>query len=136
MMAGIEAPFTVEGVWQCFLLLMADNYLPHHWHSLYDVNTYFFSANDFDNMFYKADKSKLRFKQEYARSSIMKIQPVEVLPDVFIDGETAYVSIYYWNDWQGLVNEVYSFFQYREAILPNGHPTRKVIIPYDCGIRF
>ena len=136
MLACIDAPFTEEGVWQCFLLLIAGNYLPHYWHSLYGVNTYFFSANDFDHMFFEADKSKLRFRQSYAQSSIMKIQPIDILPEVFIDGDIAYVSIYYWNDWQGLVNEIYSLRQYNQSIIANGRPTRKVIVPYNCGIRF
>ena len=87
-------------------------------------------------MFFEADKSKLRFRQSYAQSSIMKIQPIDILPEVFIDGDIAYVSIYYWNDWQGLVNEIYSLRQYNQSIIANGRPTRKVIVPYNCGIRF
>lgn len=130
----VSVPFTPMGVWQAFLLNETFRFLPHFWHSSYVDRSYIFQIDDIIQI-QKRDKSEPELTQEDLQKLKEYASSDELLPKVKVDGNSAVISICYWNAWQGLIKLEIPVTK-RGRTVQFGRPTGETLIEYDCGIIF
>lgn len=130
----ISVPFTPMGVWQAFLLNEAFRFLPHFWHSSYLDRSYIFQIDDIVQI-QKRDKSEPEFNQEDLRKLNEYANSELLLPKVKVNGNSAVISVCYWNAWKGLIKLEIPVTK-RGRTVQFDRPTSEILIEYDCGIIF
>ena len=117
----VNVPYTKEGIWQLYLLHYATDYFPLGWHCNYRRKNRIFSLNDID-VIDEIDCSCYR--------------NASILPAVyFIDSNRAVVECSYFSLWSGLCRE-FVCFDRTSGFFEVTERERKVLIEYDCGIRY
>ena len=80
-------------------------------------------------------KEENRNGSKDAVEALKGIDRSKLLPSVRLEGETAYVTFSYWNDWKGLVTETEEIRRDGKTVsFQEGSKT--VLVKYDCGILY
>ena len=134
----IEVDFTPQGIWSAFQLKKSYFYRPITWSYCYNPLTTIFSAEEITSCLGNRDE-----KKQEAKNKIMQLPPLKNQVVITSDS-TAELTAYFWNDWEGLIEEkvqvkrngtsVKFIFSQEEHRLTD--MTGKVLVPYDCGIMF
>ena len=112
-------------IWQAYLLYHANAILPYFWHGGYSRRTFIFSEDDINSI------SALKNRDWTI------IAPLEeLLPSVFIlSDNTCRVVCHFWNEWQGMVRETYTY-TLKGTHIKDVEKKQEVLYPYECGILF
>ena len=130
----LTVPFDEKGVTEAWLLHMAEYFLPRFWHSNYGTSDYIFSPERVDVIIGRL-KEENRNGSKDAVEALKGIDRSKLLPSVRLEGETAYVTFSYWNDWKGLVTETEEIRRDGKTVsFQEGSKT--VLVKYDCGILY
>ena len=130
----LTVPFDEKGVTEAWLLHMAEYFLPRFWHANYGTSDYIFSPERVDVIIGRL-KEENRNGSKDAVEALKGIDRSKLLPSVRLEGETAYVTFSYWNDWKGLVTETEEIRRDGKTVsFQEGSKT--VLVKYDCGILY
>lgn len=134
----IEVDFTPQGIWSAFQLKKSYFYRPITWSYCYNPLTTIFSAEEITSCLGNRDE-----KKQEAKNKIMQLPPLKNQVVITSDS-TAELTAYFWNDWEGLIEEkvfveqdgksVRFIFYNKEK--PDPRTSYKVLVPYKCGILF
>ncbi|MBP5676984.1 MAG: carboxypeptidase regulatory-like domain-containing protein [Bacteroidales bacterium] len=92
VMPHIQVEFTPEGVWSAYQLANAFGYLPKWWHAYYYNYCGIFALDE------------VRHRSPALRDSLATTP--EIHPHVeMLNADSALVTAYWWNDWEGLTEE-------------------------------
>lgn len=91
-----------RGVWQAYLMSIAAKLLPAYWHGLYESRKNIFSQKDVENL------TLICRGLPIPDPNGIKIES-DLSPNIWINGNDAYVSCCYWNDWKGVIRETIAF---------------------------
>lgn len=134
------------GAWQAFLMYRSMHFMPKWWHAGYMGREYIFDSSSIDSLNvevkgYADEYADQEWRwglepEQYAKYKTITIDLPKI--EFNIDTQEAAITVYYWNDWSGLVKET----TYIE-ISPDGRftvdkkePEEEVLVQYDCGIQF
>lgn len=120
----VRFPFTKVGIWQAYLLSIADTVLPRGWHGGYGRRTYIFSDKALKGLHHE-ECDKLAESED-------------IIPTVTIlDENKAEVTACYWNSWRGLCVE-HVVAELKDGVINFNRPegSTKILFAYDCGIVF
>jgi hypothetical protein len=110
-------------IWQVYLLSHADTILPCFWHGGYGVRTFIFSEDDINRI--KHFKNR-----DWTVISLLE----DMLPRVMrLSDNTCQVVCHYWNEWQGMVRETYTY-TLDGVIVKDIEKKQEILYPYCCGI--
>ncbi len=90
------------GVWQAYLMSIAAKMLPAYWHGKYESRKNIFSPKDISNLTFITRDLPLPDPKDI-------IIEASLAPNIWINGNDAYVSCCYWNDWKGVIRETIVF---------------------------
>lgn len=134
----IEVDFTPQGIWSAFQLKKSYFYRPITCSYCYDALSIIFSTEEITLCLGKRNE-----KKQEAKNKIMQLLPLKNQVIITSDS-TAELTAYFWNDWQGLIEEkvfveqdgksVRFIFYNKEK--PDPRTSYKVLVPYKCGILF
>ncbi|MBR3939688.1 MAG: carboxypeptidase-like regulatory domain-containing protein [Bacteroidales bacterium] len=134
----IEVDFTPQGIWSAFQLKKSYFYRPITCSYCYDALSIIFSTEEITSCLGKRNE-----KKQEAKNKIMQLLPLKNQVIITSDS-TAELTAYFWNDWQGLIEEkvfveqdgksVRFIFYNKEK--PDPRTSYKVLVPYKCGILF
>ena len=103
------------GVWQAFLLSISLTQLPYHWHGAYRKQDLIFSNKDIIIDF---------------------TIPEEVLnPEVWLEGDMAYVRYCYFNMWEGIVRKTTALQFDKNRIVKFERIKTETLKKYNCGLK-
>ena len=127
----IEVEFTPQGIWSAYQLSHSYSYLPKYWHANYSSCCGVFSLDE------------VRRRSPALRDSLATRPEIRNRVEI-IDAEHAIVSAYWWNNWEGLYEETVFVersdrtvrFIFPEHENPAPRASKRIIVPYDCGIMF
>lgn len=120
----IEAKCDTMSVWQIYLLYTSWTILPLFGHACYNKRTYMFFKEDLDKISKNNDIDSITEQND-------------ILPEIKIEGDTAWVTCCYWSDWKGLVRETITinFVEGRRFHI-NEEVKKEFLYSYHCGIYF
>lgn len=134
----IEVDFTPQGIWSAFQLKKSYFYRPITWSYCYNPLTTIFSAEEITSCLGNRDE-----KKQEAKNKIMQLPPLKNQVVITSDS-TAELTAYFWNDWEGLIEEKVFVEQYGKSVRfifynkekPDPRTSYKVLVHYKCGILF
>lgn len=134
----IEVDFTPQGIWSAFQLKKSYFYRPITCSYCYDALSIIFSTEEITLCLGKRNE-----KKQEAKNKIMQLLPLKNQVIITSDN-TAELTAYFWNDWQGLIEEKVFVEQYGKSVRfifynkekPDPRTSYKILVPYDCGIMF
>ena len=127
----IQVAFTSEGIWSAYQLANSIYYLPKHGHDLYYDYCGIYSLDE------------IRCRSVALRDSLSTIPEIQNHVTIH-DSVHASVTAYWWNDWEGLVEETTSvervgnsvIFIFPDTRISDPRAMRRILVRYDCGIEF
>ena len=127
----IQVAFTSEGIWSAYQLANSLYYLPKFGHDLYYDHCGIYSLDE------------IRCRSVALRDSLSTIPEIQNHVTIH-DSVHASVTAYWWNDWEGLVEETTSVERVENSVIfifpdtRNSDPRamRRILVRYDCGIEF
>ncbi len=134
----IEVDFTPQGIWSAFQLKKSYFYRPITCSYCYDALSIIFSTEEITLCLGKRNE-----KKQEAKNKIMQLLPLKNQVIITSDS-TAELTAYFWNDWQGLIEEKVFVEQYGKSVRfifynkekPDPRTSYKVLVHYKCGILF
>ena len=131
LLQHIQVEFTSEGIWSAYQLANSIYYLPKHGHDLYYDYCGIYSLDE------------IRCRSIALRDSLSTIPEIQNHVTIH-DSVHASVTAYWWNDWEGLVEETTSVERVENSVIfifpdtRNSDPRamRRILVRYDCGIEF
>ena len=126
----IQAECTTASAWYIYLLTSATYLLPTFWHGEYVRREYILCEQDLKNIrgFYG--------NRIFDRLDISPIlESYDILPRVELEGNIAYVTCCYWNNWKGLIREhkIIHFFP-DGTVRIDEKGIEEMLYRYHCGI--
>lgn len=125
----VVMPKSKRAIWELYLLMNANTFLPYWWHGGYRQRVFIFDDSDF------AKIPALRYRdvsavidKGYTRSSV-EIEDCE-------GGFDAHVYCCYWNEWKGLVREHIIMKVQENRVVEYKRGADFVIFSYNCGILY
>ena len=135
----MNVEFTPEGIWSAFQLEVSGRYMLKFWHSYYGVSWQVFSVKDE----IISPLSKYDIEDSTTWNNLSIFAPIKNKVEI-IDSNNASITSYYWNEWEGLieekvhverVGETVRFIHYKRDN-PDSRTSYKVLVSYWCGIQF
>ena len=114
------------GVWQAYLLHVAQYHLPMFWHSLYGKRSYIYSIQGSYQIHIRPSKE----------SDFDKIQRTNFTPVIFHCNDKYHIATCYWSNWQGLVREHLEFSIVGNKVVDIAPVRTETLIRYNSGLRF
>jgi len=125
MALEVETEKSDMGVWHLYLLRSACHLMPTAWHGAYNVRRFVFREED------------LRWIPAIAQRDLDTVTRGEDLaPRITWEGDSAYVSCVYWNDWHGLSRENVRFDFDGNRVVGYEDLRDHSIYQYRCSIMF
>ena len=120
----MKIPFSSMGVWQAFLLHVAEFIMHRTWHTCYNERTYIF------------DLDCLRHIRPMEVDLSRYYSDVELLPKVsLLNGHEATVRCCFWNDWSGL-NQETAVAHLKNGVIHFEASQIDTLVRYRCNIMF
>lgn len=127
----IQVAFTSEGIWSAYQLANSLYYLPKFGHDLYYDHCGIYSLDE------------VRCRSIALRDSLYHMPETHNSVTIH-DADHATITAYWWNDWEGLIEETVFVersgntvkFFFHDSSIPNPLATRRILVSYDCGIEF
>ena len=137
----MNVEFTPEGIWSAYLLETSYSYIFKYWHAYYSESWQVFSVKD--EMIYSLSKYDTDTEDSTTWKELSVLPPVKNKVEI-IDSNNASITSYYWNEWEGLVEEKVHVervgetvrFIYYKKDNPDSRTSYKVLVFYWCGLQF
>ena len=134
ILSCFHVDFTPQGIWSAFLLATAENYLPKAGSNVYLSSSLVFSADEVLHALGQRGKSKEKNRQS------LRLLPKLNIGITMIDKNTAELTAYFWNDWEGLVEQRVLAervdksvkFTFYNPEHPHPRTSYNIIVPYEC----
>ena len=127
-----SVPFTEEGVLEAWLLDNAYEFMPRGWHACYGFKKFFFEADDIFSFLSEQENEGLRDK---LRCFLATCKKEDLEFEVEMMEGKAEIAYTYFNRWQGLVRSRIEVTPKGDSVV-FGEPHVKLLVHYECGIRF
>lgn len=116
VMPHIQVEFTPEGVWSAYQLANAFGYLPKWWHAYYYNYCGIFALDE------------VRHRSPALRDSLATTP--EIHPHVeMLNADSALVTAYWWNDWEGLSEETVLVERVGHSVRFTSYDSKYSILP-------
>ena len=119
------------GAWQAYLLSIALSQLPTWWHGAYRSDDLIFSNEDIKNKHVSFLHRLFGDRQEL----VLTHPEEELLPDVWFEGDTAYVRICYFNKWKGVAKRTTAVYFDQNRVIKFDRAQTEVLYPFNWGIK-
>ena len=133
--------FTPEGIWSAYLLNISYSYIFKFWHAYYSESWQVFSVKD--EIIYTLSKYDTDTEDSTTWKELSVLPPIKNKVEI-IDSNNASITSYYWNEWEGLIEEKVHVERVGETVRfirydkdnPDSRTSYKVLVFYWCGIQF
>lgn len=133
--------FTPEGIWSAYQLEVSYRYLPKYWHAYYLESWQVFSVED--ELLNNISQTLYIDSNEELYKELKELPPISNSVEI-IDSNNATVTSYYWNEWDGLVEEKVHVERVGETVRfifynkdnPDSRTSKRVLVFYWCGVDF
>ena len=133
--------FTPEGIWSAYLLNISYSYIFKFWHAYYSESWQVFSVKD--EIIYTLSKYDTDTEDSTTWKELSVLPPIKNKVEI-IDSNNASITSYYWNEWEGLIEEKLHVERVGETVRfirydkdnPDSRTSYKVLVFYWCGIQF
>lgn len=129
----LNIPFTEVGIWQAILLRDAFTFFPKGWHGNYNDCNYVYISDDMHHI--TDSRPKIFGRRFNSEGLVPYFGRQDIMPSVKVDGDKAVVTYCYWNAWSGFCQCFVPVEKHGKSVT-FGKIDRKVLVKYDCGIRF
>jgi hypothetical protein len=133
--------FTPEGIWSAYLLNISYSYIFKFWHAYYSESWQVFSVKD--EIICSLSKYDTDTEDSTTWKELSVLPPIKNKVEI-IDSNNASITSYYWNEWEGLIEEKVHVERVGETVRfirydkdnPDSRTSYKVLVFYWCGIQF
>lgn len=116
------------GAWQAFLLCIALSQLPTWWHGAYRRDDLIFSNEDIKNTHLPFISKFFGNRQEL----VLTRHEQELLPEVWFEGDTAYIRNCYFNNWKGVAKRTTAVSFDQNRVTKFDRIQTEVLYPFNC----